>query len=66
MNDGPGTNFLDYWIGRHLRQIKSPAQGGHAQNLNRLLFSQRQRNYPNVAQSKSGSRLAQHHAKGIF
>ena len=38
MNDGPGTRFLDYWIGQRLRHIKRPAQGGHAQNLNRLLF----------------------------
>ena len=38
MNDGPGTGFLDYWIGQRLRHIKRPAQGGHAQNLNRLLF----------------------------
>jgi hypothetical protein len=38
MNSGPGTRFLDFWIGLRLRHIKRPAKGGHAQNLNRLLF----------------------------
>lgn len=38
MNYCPSTKFLDYWVGHRLRQIKRPAQGGHAQDQNRLLF----------------------------